>query len=91
VTGTTPPARPEKKKILDEFIQVTGYHRKHAIRAEDLWDQRSTGARIPNLRRSSSACINDPLGSGGPHLREELKEAIPTLVDAMVWASATRS
>ena len=26
-------ARPEKKKILDEFIQVTGYHRKHAIRA----------------------------------------------------------
>lgn len=25
--------RPEKKKILDEFIKVTGYHRKHAIRA----------------------------------------------------------
>jgi hypothetical protein len=26
-------ARPEKKEILDEFIKVTGYHRKHAIRA----------------------------------------------------------
>src|ERR1017187_989333 len=26
-------ARPAKKKILDEFIKVTGYHRKHAIRA----------------------------------------------------------
>ena len=25
--------RPEKKLILDEFIQVTGFHRKHAIRA----------------------------------------------------------
>jgi hypothetical protein len=24
--------RPEKKRILDEFCQVTGYHRKHAIR-----------------------------------------------------------
>ena len=25
--------RIEKKKILDEFIEVTGFHRKHAIRA----------------------------------------------------------
>ena len=24
--------RPEKQKILDEFCQVTGHHRKHAIR-----------------------------------------------------------
>jgi hypothetical protein len=24
--------RIEKKKILDEFIEVTGFHRKHAIR-----------------------------------------------------------
>ena len=26
-------ARTQKKQILDEFIEVTGYHRKHAIRA----------------------------------------------------------
>jgi hypothetical protein len=25
--------RIEKKRILDEFIEVTGFHRKHAIRA----------------------------------------------------------
>lgn len=24
--------RNEKREILDEFVQVTGYHRKHAIR-----------------------------------------------------------
>ncbi len=24
--------RPEKRRILDEFCQVAGYHRKHAIR-----------------------------------------------------------
>ena len=24
--------RPEKQRILDEFCQVTGHHRKHAIR-----------------------------------------------------------
>ncbi len=28
-TGT----RIEKRKILDEFVEVTGFHRKHAIRA----------------------------------------------------------
>ncbi|MFL6447295.1 MAG: hypothetical protein ACJ746_10660, partial [Bryobacteraceae bacterium] len=26
-------SRVEKKRILDEFIEVTGFHRKHAIRA----------------------------------------------------------
>jgi hypothetical protein len=26
-------SRIEKRKILDEFIGVTGFHRKHAIRA----------------------------------------------------------
>ena len=25
--------RKEKKAILDEFVKVTGFHRKHAIRA----------------------------------------------------------
>ena len=25
-------SRPEKTQILDEFVQVTGYHRKHALR-----------------------------------------------------------
>jgi hypothetical protein len=25
--------RIEKKEILDEFVEVTGFHRKHAIRA----------------------------------------------------------
>ena len=26
-------ARQEKKEILDEFVKVSGFHRKHAIRA----------------------------------------------------------
>ncbi|HVB57232.1 MAG TPA: hypothetical protein VNE63_12515 [Candidatus Acidoferrales bacterium] len=25
-------ARPERRQILSEFVRVTGYHRKHALR-----------------------------------------------------------
>ena len=28
--------RNEKKEILDEFVKVTGFHRKHAMRAEKV-------------------------------------------------------
>lgn len=36
--------RPEKQKILDEFCQVTGYHRKHAVR---LLNSPAPGAARP--------------------------------------------
>src|SRR6266853_738538 len=33
-------SRDEKKEILDEFVKVTGFHRKHAIRAlKKSWGQ----------------------------------------------------
>src|SRR6266849_6673288 len=41
-------ARPEKKRILDEFCQVTTYHRKHAIR---LLYGPAPGAAGPPRRR----------------------------------------
>lgn len=40
--------RPEKRKILDEFCQVTGHHRKHAIR---LLNGPAPGAARPRQRR----------------------------------------
>ena len=36
--------RIEKKKILDEFIKVTGFHRKHAIRGAQTEQRGSRGA-----------------------------------------------
>ena len=68
-----------EKKILDEFIKVTGYHRKHAIRAL----RRTAGTAIAGLLRGDSWCANDPLGNGGSDCGKQLKEAIPTLVEAM--------
>ena len=43
--------RPEKRKILDEFCQVTGHHRKHAIR---LLNSPAPGAARPPRRRAAS-------------------------------------
>lgn len=40
--------RPEKQRILDEFCQVTGHHRKHAIR---LLNRPAPGAARPPRRR----------------------------------------
>src|SRR4029453_19349826 len=41
--------RPEKQRILDEFCQVTGHHRKHAIR---LLNGPAPGAARPPQRRA---------------------------------------
>ena len=40
----------DKRRILDEFVAVTGYHRKHAIRILDTFDAgapRRHGGRHP--------------------------------------------
>jgi hypothetical protein len=77
--------RSQKKEILDEFIKVTGYHRKHAIRAlkrttkpcsepaprSRLYDEAVRGALTILWEAADRIC------------GKRLKKAIPTLVDAM--------
>jgi hypothetical protein len=77
--------RIEKKKILDEFIKVTGFHRKHAIRAL----RRHTGNRTEPEPRSRiydeavSSALTILWEAADRICGKRLKEAIPTLVDAM--------
>src|SRR5581483_8495046 len=77
--------RIEKKKILDEFIEVTGFHRKHAIRA-------LRRAKVESLKKAPRARLYDnAAGTALTTLWEaadricgkRLKEAIPTRVAAM--------
>ncbi|MEO8663326.1 MAG: transposase [Bryobacteraceae bacterium] len=78
-------SRPEKKTILDEFLQVTGYHRKHAIRALKRPSGRKTkGAARPRIYDEAVRSALTILWEAADRIcGKRLKEAIPTLVDAM--------
>jgi hypothetical protein len=77
--------RSEKKRILDEFIEVTGYHRKHAIRAL----KRTTGkcaapaARSRTYDEAVRGALTILWEAADRICGKRLKEAIPTLIDAM--------
>jgi hypothetical protein len=80
--------RIDKKRILDEFIEVTGFHRKHAIRAL----RRVQGKKGNATEQATRTRVYDEAAVTALTLLWEaadricgkrLKEAIPTLIDAM--------
>jgi hypothetical protein len=77
--------RIEKKKILDEFIKVTGFHRKHAIRALKRHSgNRSEPAQRARIYDEAAVTALTILWEAADRIcGKRLKEAIPTLVDAM--------
>ena len=48
--------RADKQRILDEFVAVTGYHRKHAIRVLCRPEKKPPAARQHATRPTSRAC-----------------------------------
>ncbi len=80
--------RIEKKTILDEFIEVTGFHRKHVIRAlrkacraETVVTEKVPRARLYN--EAAIAALTVLWETADRICGKRLKEAIPTLVAAM--------
>lgn len=82
-------ARDEKRRILDEFAAVTGYHRKHAIRA--LRAAPSSGGGEAPARAARTRLYGDEVVTALTVFWEaadricgkRLKQAIPTFIPAM--------
>lgn len=75
----------ERTTILDEFVAVTGYHRKHAIRvlgAAPLQD-RSTGVRDRLYDEAVRQSLIVLWEAGDRVCGKRLKVLIPILIDAM--------
>ncbi len=82
--------RAEKGRMLDELCKVTGWHRKHAVRA--LADRPAAGpdaARQPHfyLRRRRQGCADGVVGGIGPDLRQAAEGDDP---DIAAGTGATR-
>ncbi len=79
-------SREVKRLILNEFVAVTGYHRKHAIRT-----LRATTAELPAVQRPRPRRYDDAVGAALVLLWEasdrvcgkRLRPLIPTLVEAL--------
>nr|WP_264660386.1 transposase family protein [Azospirillum canadense] len=78
--------RMERRRILDEFVLVTGYHRKHAIRLLG-GAPRACGGGAGEARRvyreAERAALIVLWEAAGRICGKRLKAALPTLVEAM--------
>ena len=74
-----------KKAILDEFVKVTGYHRKHAIRI--MSGKQVAGQQNPVGERTNQVAVDEALivlwEAADRICGKRLKALLPTLVVAM--------
>jgi hypothetical protein len=79
--------RTEKKDILDEFVNVTGFHRKHAIRVLAKMTPSPETPKPPPRARLYDEAVETVLiilwEAADRMCGKRLKEAIPVLVEAM--------
>jgi hypothetical protein len=80
-------AKPERIRILDEFVAVTGYHRKHSIRLLNAAPEpTSCSARVPRLRLYDQA-VREALvvlwEASDRVCGKRLKPLLPLLVTAL--------
>ncbi|WP_227749487.1 integrase catalytic domain-containing protein [Paraburkholderia atlantica] len=77
--------RTEKRQILDEFIELTGYHRKHAIRVLCRVPQPQRAKPGPQRRYDDEvrAALITLWEAADRICGKRLKALIPTLIDSM--------
>ena len=79
--------RSEKKDILDEFLKITGFHRKHAIRVLKKTRAIPEATKPPPRSRIYDEAAETALiilwEAADRMCGKRLKEAIPVLLEAM--------
>ena len=79
--------RNEKKEILDEFVKISGFHRKHAIRVLRKIPASPEAPKPPPRFRlydeAAEAALTILWEAADRMCGKRLKEAIPVLVEAM--------
>ena len=79
-------SRQDKSRILDEFVAMTGYHRKHAIRVLCSSDQ-STSVESPVGKRIYDEAVKEALivlwEAADRICGKRLKAILPILVESM--------
>ena len=78
--------REEKLRILDEFVAVTGYHRKHVIRlinAKSLAGEGSRRPRLPVYDEAVRQALVVLWEASDRVCEKRLKPLIPLLVSAL--------
>ncbi|MFT0172055.1 integrase catalytic domain-containing protein [Paraburkholderia mimosarum] len=77
--------RTEKRQILDEFIELTGYHRKHAIRVlcREPQPPRAKPGPQPRYDGEVRAALITLWEAADRICGKRLKALIPTLIDSM--------
>src|SRR5580704_13501923 len=82
--------RAEKALILDEFVNITGYHRKHAMRLLRGHDGSRTGRRTRRRIYDEAECNALALlwEAADRVCGKRLKAIMPTLIAAMAHSAA---
>ena len=79
-------SREEKLRILDEFVAVTGYHRKHSIRLLNTAELATDASRRPRLRLYDDA-VREALvvlwEASDRVCGKRLKPLVPVLLEAL--------
>jgi hypothetical protein len=82
----TAAARRERRRILSEFVRVTGYHRKHALRVLNRSPTGRCGRARQRLYHEAVHQALTVLWEASDRIcSKRLRALIPALIEAMQW------
>ena len=80
-------SRRDKSRMLDEFVALVGYHRKHAVRLLNQAGQQSPKRSVPRGKRIYDEAVRQALivvwETSDRNCGKRLKAALPSMVESL--------